>query len=366
MGNQINILHLITSLNVGGTEKYLLYITKALKNKFNFYVGYLKEEGSVAAELRAEGIPVYKLNNLYKLYTFCRKNKIQLLHTHLYRANILGRIMGKFANVPIIISSQRSIDAWKLFYHSLLDKWTMQFTDCIIANSEQTKKILIEREKVTSNKILVIYNGINTKNYIPKMDSGLLKRELKIDINTAIIGYVGRLHCEKGVDYIPEIAVNLKKYISQFKFLIIGDGPWKQELRKEIKNRYLTEDVILISNKNNILDFISIMDLVVLPSREESFPQVILEAMSMSKPVVAADVGGVGEIVINGLNGILVSPGDTESFTRGICQILKEKNKAYEMGKAGRKQVFENFGIEKLINSTESIYNDLINQKISW
>ncbi len=364
MDNQIAILHLITSLNVGGTEKYLLYITKALKSKFKFYVGYLKQEGDVAAELRAEGIPVYKLNNLYKLYVFCKKNKIQLLHTHLYRANILGRIMGKFANVSIIISSQRSIDGWKRLYHVLLDKWTINITDCIIANCEAAKKILIEREKVKSNKICVIYNGVDIKNYVTKITAILLKKELKINDSIPIIGYIGRLHCEKGVDYIPEIAVNLKKYIPQFKFVIIGEGPCKQELRREIKNRDLTENIILISGKENILDFISIMDLVVLPSREESFPQVILEAMSMAKPVVAADVGGVGEIVINGVNGTLVPPGDAEAFTQGICQILQDKNKAYEMGQAGRKQVLENFGIEKMINATESIYNKLIGQKI--
>lgn len=363
MADKINILHLITSLNIGGTEKYLLYITRALKSNFNFCVGYLKQEGHVADELKREGIQIYRLNNLYNLFRFLKKNKIYILHTHLYRANIIGRIIGKVANVPVIVSSQRSIDGWKKFYYVLLDRITARFNDCIIANSQETKKILIKREKIEPDRISVIYNGVDIKDYVLGVGPTSLRTELKIGINTPVIGYVGRLHREKGVDLIPEIVSKLKQIIPKFKFIIIGEGPFKEELKKYIKKYGLTEDIILLDCRQNILDYIAIMNIVILPSREESFPQVILEAMKMAKPVVATDVGGVKELVINDLNGILISPYNPEAFVKAICRILQDKNKAYAMGEAGKKHVIENFPIDKMIKQTEQIYTKLIDEK---
>ena len=364
MTDKINILHLVTSLNVGGTEKYLLSVTKALKGDFNFFVGYLKQEGRIADELKREGIQVYRLNNLYNLFRFLKKNKIYILHTHLYRANIIGRIMGKVAKVPVIVSSQRSIDGWKKFYHVLLDRITARFNDCIIANSQETKKILITREKIDSNKISVIHNGININDHISDVGMPSVKAKLKIGIDIPVIGYVGRLHTEKGVDLIPEIALRLKQNIPVFKFVIIGEGPFKKKLARYIEKYGLTDNISLLGYKQNILDFIAIMDIVILPSREESFPQVVLEAMKMAKPVVAADVGGVKELVIDGVNGILVPSCNTEVFVKAICRILQDKDNAYAMGKAGRKYVIENFGIDRMIKETEQIYNKFIDEKI--
>jgi glycosyltransferase involved in cell wall biosynthesis len=364
MDKKINVLHLVTSLNIGGTEKYLLSVSRALKGRFNFQVGYIKQEGLLAEELRKEDIPVHSLDNLFKIYRLLKKNKIHLLHTHLYRANILGRIAGMMAKTRIIISSQRSIDDWKKPRHILADKWTAGFTDCIIANALATKNLLVEREKIPPNKIKVVYNGVDTAEYMPKQTSVVLKAQLKIDSITPVIGYIGRLHREKGADYLPEIALRLKRYIAPFKLLIIGEGPLETELKKEIERQGLTKEVSLIGVKQNILDFIYLMDLVILPSREESLPQIVLEAMKMAKPVVVSDVGGVREIVTNGVNGIVVHSGDLEVFSQSVYHLLRDQKQALAMGQAGRENVIHNFSLGKMISETENIYNNFINIKI--
>lgn len=364
MDKKINVLHLVTSLNIGGTEKYLLSVSRTLKDKFNFQVGYLKQEGPIAEELRKEGIPVYSLNNFFKLYRFLRKNKIHLLHTHLYRANILGRVAGAVTKTPVVICSQRSIDDWKKNRHILADRWTAGLADVIIANSQAIKSLLVEREKIPADKIEVVYNGVDTAGYVPRQTPEVLKAALKIDSITPVIGYIGRLHREKGADFIPEIASRLKRYVNNFKILMIGDGPLEEELKRNIEKRGLVKDITLISTKQNILDFIYLMDVVILPSREESFPQVILEAMKMAKPVVVSDVGGVKEIVTNGVNGIVVHRDDLEIFTQAIYHLLKDRNKALAMGQAGKEHVRRNFPLEKMIRETESIYNKFIDKKV--
>ncbi|MFH1784737.1 MAG: glycosyltransferase [bacterium] len=364
--DKVRVLHLITSLNMGGTEKYVLNLTKALKERFSFHVGYIKEEGPIAEALREEGINVIRINNFFSLYRFLEHNDIQILHTHLYRANIMGRLIGKISRVPVIISSQRSIDAWKRWHHVMIDKWTMHFADYIIANSEATKDLLTRREKVSASKIEVIYNGVDTAAYVPSVSGEVVRERLGISQDIPVIGYVGRLHPEKGVDFIPRIASELRKTIPQFKVLVIGDGPFKQRLKHAISKESLSEHIVLLGTKDDILSFIDVMDVVILPSREESFSQAALESMKMEKPVIASDVGGMGELIDSGKNGILMHPGRPIAFAQAILSLLENRPMAEKIGEAARKKVTENFDIKEMIEKTENIYMKLIKKKLKW
>lgn len=361
---KINILHLITSLNIGGTEKYLLTIAKTQKTRYNLFVGFLKERGEIAGELEKGKIPVYYLGNPWQLYRFLKKKRIHILHTHLYRANILGRLIGGAAKVPIIISSQRSIDDWKRFYHIWLDGWSSRFADCIIANSKASEKILINREKIPKRKIKVIYSGIESDVLCPRKNQEKVKRSIEIEKNAVIVGCVTRLHTEKGVQYIPTIGQKLKEKNPKLKLLIIGDGPLKDRLKREIESLELTESVIPLGWRKDIVDLLSVMDVFFLPSLEESFPRAILEALAMARPVVATDVGGVGEIIQDRVHGLLAPPKDPEALARAILWMLKNKKKAQEMAEKGKERVEKYFTVNRMIEETEKLYDELIQEKI--
>jgi len=204
------ILHLITSLNIGGTEKHVLALVKNLSSKYDMSVAYLKERGNTSDEIEKAGVRVFK-TDLFTLIKYLKRNEINLIHTHLYRANILGRIAGKIANTPAIISSQRSIDGWKKQRHIWADRFTSRYCDLIIANSETAKDILIKREKISARKITVIYNGV-----VPTTSHSLLTT------SCFTVGYVGRLHNEKGVCLLPDIAKKVIDKNANFKFLIIS------------------------------------------------------------------------------------------------------------------------------------------------
>ncbi|MCK4533738.1 glycosyltransferase [bacterium] len=362
----INILHLITSLNIGGTENYLLTLVKEQKNKFNISIGYLKEKGLIGEKLEEAGMKVYKLNSLYKIYHFIKTQKINILHTHLYRANILGRIIGKIASVPIIISSQQSVDIWKKFYHVWMDRFTARFADCIISNSKEAKDVLSCRDKVSAQKINVVYNGININDFNPKLKNDFSKKEWGVEQQDFVVGTVLRLHREKGAHYLPKIITRVKEKIPSVKFLVIGDGPLKEKIEEEIKKLSLNKNVIMAGwiSSENIPSVLSFFDLFFLPSKEESFPQVILEAMAMAKPVVATQVGGVSEAVLDGITGKLVPSGDWSALAESIVWMFNHQDERNQMGNEGRNRVVKLFSMHNMISKTQKIYEDLIKDKL--
>jgi glycosyltransferase involved in cell wall biosynthesis len=361
---KINVLHLITSLNIGGTEKYLLTIAKSQKRRYNLSVGFLKERGEIAEELEREKIPVYDLGNPWRLLYFLKKKKIHLLHTHLYRANILGRFVGRAAKVPIVISSQRSIDAWKRFYHRWLDGWSSHFADCIIANSQVAKKTLVERERIPRRKIRVIYSGIESGVLPLRAERDKIKRSMGIEKNAVIVGCITRLHTEKGAQYIPAVGQKLKERIPQLRLLIVGDGPLMGRIKREIEDLELTDTVSLLGWRKDIANLLSIMDVFFLPSLEESFPRAVIEALVMARPAVATDVGGVGEIIQDRVHGLLVPPKDPKALAQAILWMLKNKKEAQEMANRGRRKVEKYFTVNRMMEETEKVYNNFIQEKL--
>ncbi|MFH1540807.1 MAG: glycosyltransferase [Elusimicrobiota bacterium] len=354
--DKIKIFHLITSLNIGGTEKNLLTVLKNLNHKYDFFVGYLKEKGQVAYEIEKFGIPVEKFS-FFSLISHLKKNKYKIIHTHLYRANILGRLAGKIAGIPAVISIQQSIDRWRKFYHIWLDKYTTRFCDLIIANSRAAKNVLIEEEKVSAEKIVVIYNGTSFNSEV------VANRK---SINEFVVGCVMRLHIEKGVYLIPEIAKIVKNYdTSNFsdkgkdiKFSIFGDGPERDNLKLQITNYKLQNEVRLFGWQNDLEKIYNSVYILLLPSIEESFPQAVLDAMAFGIPVVATDVGGLSELVENNKTGILIKNRTPEAFASAILSIIKDQRLYQYFSENSRTKAAE-FTIKKMVNLTDDIYQNL-------
>ncbi|OQA91414.1 MAG: putative glycosyltransferase EpsF [Elusimicrobia bacterium ADurb.Bin231] len=343
MTNKRRIFHLITSLNIGGTERFLLTVLKNLKSKYDFSVGYLKERGYTADEIEKIGITVQKFDFL-SLVRYLKSFKPEILHTHLYRANIIGRIAGRVAKLPAVISSQRSIDGWKNRFHSVIDGATSIYCDLVIANSAAAADILAKREKVPSNKIEIVYNG--QEEFAPS-------KEALLPVLT--VGYVGRLHKEKGVYLLPEIAKALSMKKPEFRFVIIGDGPELGNIRSKINSYGLKNNISFLGWQENRGKIYSEFDVLILPSEEESFPQALLESFAYGVPAVASDVGGVREILEDGKNGFLVKKGDVSGYAAGILAIA-ENNYCYRHFSANALAKASEYSVEKMIRSVDSIY----------
>jgi hypothetical protein len=147
------LLYLITSLNIGGTEKFLVQLVDHLHDEYDITVCYMKDKGALGESLTQKGISVVSYPGFTGLIKFLKQEGFQLLHTFLYRANITGRIAGKIAGVPIIVSTRQAIDLWRRPYQVWLDLATERFSDLIIANSQATRDVLIKKERVRPDKI---------------------------------------------------------------------------------------------------------------------------------------------------------------------------------------------------------------------
>ena len=340
------IFHLITSLNIGGTEKYLLKIIKNLNDRYNFSVGYLKELGPIAGEIEKLGVPVTKFG-FFQLIKHLKKNKIQIIHTHLYRANLIGRLAAKIAGVPAIISTQQSIDDWKKIYHVWADRLTAVFCDLIIANSNTAKKLLVTREKIPENKIIVSYNGVE---YKPEACS-------KKNNNSITVGYIGRLHREKGAYLIPEIIKKVTDRNKSINFIVAGDGPEKNNIETGISNLKIDPFVKLLGWKNDLQEIYSSIDILLMPSEEESFPQVALDAMAFGIPIVASDVGGVSELVKNNETGLLIKERRPELYAEAILYLV-DNPYYYKHFSENSKTKASEFTFKKLISRLDETYKE--------
>lgn len=355
---------------MAGAEKMLYEVATRLdKEKFEPFVCTLKNEknGLLLSKLREKNISTYFLSinsklqffRIFKFYFVIKQQKPDILQSFLFFDNIVARILGKLAGVPIIISGQRSVEVERSFLRNFLDRITIRLADAVVSNTEAGKDILVEREKVSPQKIKVIPNGI-TPNLYMKRNIGLEKLK-KDGQDTKVIGFIGGLTRQKGVNYLLEAAKFIKTQGKNFSVVVIGDGPEKQNLENYTGKLDIKNIVRFWGYKEDAAKYIKLFDVLVLPSIREGMPNVILEAMVCGVPVVATKVGGVPEIVEDGKSGFFVEPRNPKDLAEKILKILDmSEGERREMGEHGRKIVKEKFSIEKMVKEYENLYQELL------
>lgn len=350
------VVHIITSLKYGGTERFLFNILKYLNKEYQFAVCYLKERGPVAEEIEKMSVPVFKVRGLWGFRGFLAEHKADIVHTHLYRANVLGRIAAHAAGIKQIISSQRAIDDWKKIYHVWLDRWTAQYADVIIANSQAVREVLIAREKIPATKIKIVFNGFSPESIFSLQTLQKIKTQLRLDSHCQVVGTVTRFHPEKGVEGIPEIISRVIRKKPKTIFVLVGDGPIRKLVEKEIKNCKLEQHVRFTGFQLDTAYYYHLFDVFFLPSKEESFPQALLDAIGYGTPAMAAAVGGTRELIIHHETGLLAAPGDSQGMAEAIVWLLDHRQEAEAMAHKGKQIVADNFLLPDKIKQIKQIY----------
>lgn len=352
----MKIVHLITSLNVGGTEKFLsILVHHQSLHKHDIDIIFLKDEGIIASQLKKDGFQVRRIDDIGGLYSYLKKSKPDVLHSHLFRANIIGRMIGKLAGVPVIISSQQSIDRWKKPWHWWMEYISARWVNRIIANSHAAKNALIDKGKIPAIKVDVVTIGINNELFAPTRDRKQVCKELNIPEDKDIVLYVGRLHREKGSHYISQVIEETIRLNKNIIFVIIGYGPLKDSVLKEIAEKKLEKYVIIRDVQLDIVNILNVSSVFFLPSLEESFSNAALEAMAVGKPVVITDVGGNNELVEDSKDGFLVPPGNPEAMAGKIAALCASKN-LYEMISKNARMKAKKFDMSTTLKGIDTIY----------
>ena len=363
--NRIKILYLVNSSEIGGAEKSLLLLIDNIdRTKFEISVICLRGTGIFTEELKIRNIPVFIFNikkkpfSIFNVYITIKRIKPDIIQSFLFISNIIGRIVGKLAGVKVIISSQRSVDKWRRWYHWKIDRLTSKFTTLIISNSFSGKRVLVEKGKIKSKKIIVIPNGVKSN----QKRKPYLKREIGFDVEETVIGTVGNLREVKDHKTFIKVASEISRKFQNIKFLIAGKGPLERELKKIAELSGLKKKIVFVGFIKEIEKVYSAIDIFVLTSFWEGCPLSILEAMSFGIPVVSFSVGDVPYIIQNGKDGFFVKDRDFTELIEKIKLLLKNETLRDKIGKNAKEKIRREFTVEKMVKRYTDIYLNLLKQ----
>lgn len=305
---QINILHMAHFVIRYGAEKQLLnYLTfvKQFPNNIKHHVCALRISEEMRDELQRLGVP-FTVNrlwpwNLPAFSRFVKEHNIHILHVHnQLRFPFRSRILPKLAGVPLIIEHERGM-VWNTSAASMI-KLTNGLVAANICNS-QAAKIMLEKKCGIAAK--VIYNGVLKPTETVVTDCQVNLRQ-GLPPNTLIAGFVGRLNNPKGAEAFIRMIPLVCHTVPQARFVVVGDGPMRGYLEQEAKNLGIAEYVSFLGYQAQAFQLMKQMDVVVVPSFRECFGNVAVEAALAKKPVIASNVDGLAEVVVDGETGFLV------------------------------------------------------------
>jgi len=362
----MKILHLIQTSGPGGAEKLLLTLAKNSKDQYTSIIGLLKN-GWLLKQLQNHDVKVkiipsdgsFDLKLIKNLVDIIKKEKIDLIHSHLLDMNFYSSLAAKVAGIPHISTEHGDIHhtSKKLDKKTLIKaKAISHFSDKIVFVSKFTRDKFLKLSKVPKQKIAIIYNGIDLKEYEQSINIQSKKAEIGIKNNEFVIGNVANLYPVKGQIYLLKAAAKIIKEFPNTKFLFIGRGELEEKLKKEAQNLGIAPHIKFLGFRNDVKELLKIMDVFVLCSLSEGLPLSLIEAMASKVPIVAAKVGGIPEAIIHNHSGLLVPPKDPEALTNAILKILKNSNLATSLAENAYKRFLKHFTIKKMVSRYEQLY----------
>ncbi len=377
---KIKILFLLPTLNNVSPGKGVLNLANSLDpSRFGPIICSMRKAETFAKERATElNIKVIELymgsffnfSVLFQLYRILKKEKIDILHNFGFRPEIYGGIAGKISKCKGMLATvlhnptQDIILDYGFFVGSIMNFLRCLFSyfceDVIVAISNDAKNGLLKLH-FPKNKIRVIYSTIDEKSFQKKnINRKKILEKFGLKPNEFIVGTLATLKPRKGISTLIDAAKIVIQKIPNVKFLIIGKGPQKNELERKVKFLNLQNNVMFYDFIENVNEAYSIFNLMVLSSLTEGLPAVLLEAMFFGVPIVATKVGGIPEIIEDGVSGILIPPEDPEGLAEAIVKTYENPNFASEMAKNAYIRFEKYFTAEKMARQYEKVYKELL------
>lgn len=344
--NRLSILHLRASPFVGSPEKMLLGHLKHLDVEHCRYVITAFEEqrgrpNEFLEQARKRNGKTYSLHasivwlpiNLFTLIKVIRRENISVLCAHDYKSNLFGALIKLLLGIPVVsVFHGRTSHDRKVRIYEKLDSLILPYFDNIIVVSNYTKSVL--NGEIDEQKIRVIPNAVENE-LVPTVGLPAVRQDVGAAQSERLVVFAGRLSREKGVDVLLGAVGMVARSVPNVRFLILGQGPEETQLKRLSRRLGIDDHVSFIGYRGDIERFLGEMDLLVVPSFREGLPLVILEAFLHKKPVVATRVGGIPEVVEDGVSGSLVDSGNSNALAGAIVRILTNPVLAKDMGLAG-------------------------------
>jgi len=362
------ICFVIPSLGAGGSERQLSALARGLTKDHEVTILCTREEGSLAEEVRREGVRVenLRLGSPWSpgLYTALRKrfrhHRPDVVHVFMFGLDYWVNRAARATGVPAIVSSRRELAVWMRRRHRWLQRRANALVDAVVCNSEAVKRFAIEQEGIEPRLLRVIPNGIDADAFQSTANRMELCRRHGIPADRRVVGIIANFSPVKDHGLFLLMAALLAEKREDLHFLLVGSGPTLTKVQAMVEELGIAPRVTIVDSVAGIPDLLGLMDISVLTSRVEGFPNAIMEAMAAGVPVVAAAVGGIPELLGNNERGILVDSRDPAEFAAAVDGLLDEPGKVEALAKAAAQWVRTELTTDRLISAHRALYAELL------
>jgi len=296
-----------------------------------------------------------------------RSEKISILHSHLFNASFAASPVGRWCGVPAIIETTHLREAWRHGWikgNYALDRFAGRFVDHYIAVSEANARYLIDEKGFPAKKVHVIHNGCDLAKFKPgHLVPDTIRKALGFGEQDPVLVMLGRLEPQKGHRFLLEAHTRVLSEFPNARLVCVGEGALLGELEKQTESLGIGRAVRFVGFQSNVLDWLALADVSVLPSIFEGLPLVAIETLAAGRPMVATAVDGTAEVVVDGKFGLTVPPGDSVKLAEAILRMLRNPAWARGLAQQGRQWVLEHFTQEQQIRKTEELYLQALQQR---
>jgi len=364
----MRVLHVINTVEIGGGGEHLLRLTPGLKG-FGFDSQVVAgRDGPYAGRLRALGIPVTVLGHMNAgsvpgLARAFLRMRSDLTHLHGSRSGLLGSLAGQLARSARLVytahafSFKRHLPRTLHIGTVLAERLICRLADAVICLSQEDARAAAGLG-IRPRRLKVIPNGIDPA---PFTTARGLRGKLGIDPGTAVIGMIGRLVEDKDPLTFVRAVAEVSRQLSDARFLLVGDGPLRGVVEREARNLGVGDRLMITGIRNDVPELLATLDVVVLTSRWEGLPLIVLEAMASGRPIVCSKIPTLAEIVQEGVTGRLVPPGDVAGFADAIVALCTNRTLRLSLGAAAHEYVARTFPLRRMIEQTADLYAEVLN-----
>ena len=371
MSVRAHIAFVIPTMKVGGTERQLIHLMGGLADEFEISLICTRSSGALIGEARRICSRVHILDARSgwdfrvgrRLFEFFRGHRPQIVHTFLFGFDYFAHRAAKRAGVPVIVSSRRELATWQRRRHRYMQRLGNRHVDCIVANSRAVAEYALRQEGTEPSLFRVIPNGIDARAFACPAPNPELRRRFALPSKGHIVGMVANVSPVKDHALFVNMAGMLIERGHDVHFFLIGNGPLLEHIGEMVIRRGLETHFHRFSTASEMAELYGAMDVSVLTSKMEGFPNALIESMAAGKPVVAPAVGGIKELIRDGETGKLVTSREPRAFAGAVGWFLENPEACRRVGSAAARWVRENLPLDALVRRHRDLYLELLERK---
>lgn len=364
----LRVMQLILGLQVGGLETMVVRLCQGLdRSRFQPLVCCMDELGPLAQTLEQSGIQVHLLQRqpgtdwgyARRLAALLKQQRVDVLHLHNPTAWFYGSLGGRLAGIKPIIYTEHGRDYSSGWKSRMLHHLLARLVHRVVVLHDRARVYLHQHEGVPLKRIVKVHNGIEPPATTPaeqKLARRRIRDQLGLDDDVKLVAIVARLDPIKNIPCLLEAMARVRQTQPSAQLLVVGDGPLRAELKQQTAALDLQSAVHFLGTRHDVPNLLAASDLLVLPSFSEGLSMTLIEGSAAGLPLVASDVGGNGELAVDGVNGLLVPVDDHAALATALGRIIADPDWAATLGQAGRQRFERYFQAATMIARYQSLY----------